>query len=56
MNRKVGLTIALFLVILGVGGVLSEVSVGVKKGDWIEYQLAYTGTPTEGHDVTWAKM
>jgi hypothetical protein len=33
MNRKVGLTIALFIVLLGVGNVLAEISVGVKKGD-----------------------
>jgi len=56
MNRTVGLTIALFIVFIGVGNVLAEISVGVKKGDWIEYQVAYTGTPTEGHDVTWARM
>jgi hypothetical protein len=56
MNRKVGLTTALLIVLIGVGNVLAEVSVGVKKGDWIEYHVAYTGTPTEGHDVTWARM
>lgn len=56
MNRKLCLTIVLFTVFVGVGNVLAEVSVGVKTGDWIEYQVAYTGTPTEGHDVTWARM
>jgi len=56
MNRKLVLTIALIMVLLGVGSVIAEISVGVKKGDWIEYQVAYTGTPTEGHDVTWARM
>lgn len=56
MSRKLVLTIALLIVLIGMGNVLAEVSVGVKKGDWIEYQVAYTGTPTEGHDVTWARM
>jgi hypothetical protein len=31
-------------------------SVGVKSGDWIEYSVSYTGSPTQGHDVTWARM
>lgn len=56
MNRKRCFTIFLFIVLVGVGIVSAEVSVGVKTGDWMEYQVAYTGTPTEGHDVTWARM
>ena len=56
MNRKLGLTIAFFMILICVGNVIAEISVGVKKGDWIEYQVTYTGTPTEGHDVTWARM
>jgi hypothetical protein len=35
---------------------LGEISVGVKKGDWIEYEVTTTGTPEEGHDVIWARM
>jgi hypothetical protein len=56
MNRKLGFTIFLFIAFIGVGNVLAEISVGVKKGDYIEYQVAFTGTPSEGHDVTWARM
>jgi hypothetical protein len=55
MNRKVGLTTALLIVLLGVGNVLAEISVGVKKGDRIEYQVAVTGSPPADHDVTWAR-
>ncbi|MEJ5327853.1 MAG: hypothetical protein WHU54_06380 [Candidatus Bathyarchaeia archaeon] len=33
----------------------AEMSVGVKKGDWIEYQAVFTGTPPAGHEVTWAR-
>jgi hypothetical protein len=31
-------------------------SVGVKKGDWIEHSVTYTGSPSQGHDVNWARM
>jgi hypothetical protein len=56
MDRKLFLIIASFIVLVGMGTVLAEISVGVKKGDRIEYQVTYTGTPAEGHDVTWARM
>jgi hypothetical protein len=36
--------------------VSADYSVGVKSGDWIEYAVSYTGSPTQGHDVTWARM
>jgi len=32
------------------------VSVGVKKGDWIEYIVSTTGNPVVGHDLKYAKM
>jgi hypothetical protein len=56
MNRKLGLTIVLFIVLIGMSDALAAISVGVKKGDWIEYQVTFTGVPDEEHDVTWAKM
>ena len=34
----------------------SQVSVGVKVGDWIEYNVSTTGTPMSGHDITYAKL
>jgi hypothetical protein len=34
----------------------AEISVGVKQGDWVEYDVAFTGTPIADHDVTWARM
>jgi hypothetical protein len=34
----------------------TAVSVGVKEGDLIEYQVTYTGNVPEEHDVTWAKI
>ncbi len=33
-----------------------EVSVGVKEGDWIEYEVSTSGNVPEGHEVTWARM
>ncbi len=55
MNRKLGLIIALLIVLIGGGAVLAEILVGVKKGDWIEYQAVFTGTPPAGHEVMWAR-
>jgi hypothetical protein len=30
--------------------------VGVKKGDWIEFNATVTGDPPEGHDAQWGRM
>jgi hypothetical protein len=58
MDRKLALIIALLIVFIGTApaAISSEISVGVKQGDWIEYQVTFTGTPDPGHDVTWAIM
>jgi len=50
MDRKLGVIIALLIVLFGAGAVLAEILVGVKKGDWIEYQAVFAvrrkkGTP-----------
>lgn len=37
-------------------GAFADVSVGVKKGDWIEYQVTITGNPPQDHNITWARM
>jgi len=58
MDRKLVAIVAL-LIFLAVSTpivVSAEISVGVKAGDWIEYQVSFTGTPPEGHAVTWARM
>lgn len=34
----------------------AQVSIGVKNGDWIEYNVTSTGAPIQGHDVEWARM
>jgi hypothetical protein len=35
---------------------MSDVSLGVKQGDWIEYNVTFTGNPPAEHDVVWARM
>ena len=34
----------------------SEIVVGVKQGDWIEYEVTVTGDAPEEHNVTWSKI
>ena len=36
--------------------VSAQLTVGVKKGDWIEYQVTFTGTPSPDHSITSARM
>lgn len=58
MERKLALITAVFIVLIGIvpAAISADISVGVKQGDWIEYQVTYTGTPPESHAITWAKM
>ena len=57
MFRKLPLAIIALILVLGLtNAVFAELSVGVKKGDWIEYQVTSTGSPTAGHDINWARM
>jgi len=34
----------------------ADASVGVKKGDWIQYQVTETGNPAPQYNITWARM
>ena len=56
MNKKIIAMIVLLMVLSTAASASAVVSVGVKKGDWIEYNATYTGTPPEGHDGNWAIM
>ena len=40
----------------GANVALGTLTIGVKKGDWIEYQVTTTGTPPEEFNVTWARL
>ncbi len=56
MKRKLVL-LMVCLAVLGVSAVVSaEISVGVKQGDWIEYQVTTSGAVPEEHDVKWGKI
>ena len=58
MNRKLCLTLLTLLVLLSVLSAIvsAEISLGVKKGDWIEYNVSFTGDPPTEHDAVWARM
>jgi hypothetical protein len=36
--------------------VFAGLPVGVKKGDWIKYQVTVTGNPPPDENITWARM
>jgi hypothetical protein len=59
MTRKFALYMICFAVLVGMhfSSVASaEIVVGVKPGDWIEYNVTFTGDIIEQHDVTWARI
>jgi hypothetical protein len=58
MHRLTLLSITLTLLVLTVPitVALADVSVGVKKGDWIEYQVTVTGNPPADHNIKLASM
>jgi hypothetical protein len=59
MHKSAILAIALTMLIVTASlfaVAFADVSVGVKKGDWIEYQVSVTGNPPQDHNITWARM
>ncbi len=59
MNKKrvVAVTAALFVVLVAASVLVSaSISVGTKEGDWIEYQVATSGSPPGDHNAQWARM
>lgn len=61
MKMKLGLTLV-FVLVLASGistastAVPADIALGVKQGDWIEYNVTFTGNPPAEHDVVWARM
>jgi hypothetical protein len=54
---RIGLSLVFLLLICTISIVaFADVSVGVQKGDWVEYHVSFTGNPPPEHDVVWAKM
>jgi hypothetical protein len=59
MNRKLVLLMVCLAVLIGIlfsAVVSAEISVGVKEGDWIEYQVTFTGDVPEDHAVEGARL
>jgi hypothetical protein len=59
MTRKFALYLICLALLVGMhfSAVASaEIVVGVKPGDWIEYNVDFTGDIIEQHDVTWARI
>jgi hypothetical protein len=57
LDKKLALPVTILAVFsITTGIVCAEILVGVKKGNWIEYQVALTGSPPADHKVTWARM
>ncbi|MCW4047826.1 MAG: hypothetical protein NWE99_09775 [Candidatus Bathyarchaeota archaeon] len=57
MNKKPVLPLTVLVVLLlAAKMVCAEVSVGVQQGNWIEYEVTFTGSPPADHRVTWARM
>ena len=56
-NRHRSMAILLIsLTCLVPSAVFAQFAVGVKAGNWSEYNVSFTGTPMVGHDATWARM
>ena len=36
--------------------VYADALIGVKRGDWVEYSVSFTGRPPPEHDAIWARM
>jgi len=56
MYKKIVTMLVLLVIFSTVVIASAEVMVGVKKGDWIEYNVTYTGSPPEGHEANWARL
>ncbi len=50
----IALTVLIVTALLAVAS--ADVSVGVKKGDWIEYQVTVTGNPPPIYNITWGRI
>ena len=56
MYKKLVVILTVLTVLVCTTVAQGEISVGVKKGDWIEYEVTTTVVPVEDHDIVWARM
>jgi hypothetical protein len=59
MRKLVLLAVAITMLLLSTSlfsEAFADISVGVKKGDWIKYQVRETGDVTADYNITWARI
>ena len=56
MHKSVAAIVIITFILISLSVVVCQPSVGVKKGDWIEYTVSTTGTPPPEQDLTWARI
>jgi hypothetical protein len=59
MTRQFALCIICLAVLVSIAFLAvasAEITVGVKPGDWIEYNVTFTGDVPVQHDVTWCRI
>ncbi len=60
MQKKIAALAVIFTLVLSmvgaIAGVCGEPSVGVKKGDWMDYNVVIGGHPPPIHNVNWLRI
>ncbi len=56
MHKKTTVVLIVLVLLLPTAITKAQITVGVKVGDWIEYNVTTTGTPIPGHDITYARL
>ncbi len=56
MKTKIFVIFSVVMVLSAIGLVSAQPSAGVKAGDWIEYKVTFTGTPSADHSISMARM
>ncbi len=52
---KLAIILLVFVFVSNSSG-FAQLQIGVKKNNWIEYNVTYTGSPSPLHDINWARM
>ena len=55
-NILLAIILIIFIVLIRADTLFAQVSVGVKEGDWIEYQVTISGTAPQDHNIKCARM
>ncbi len=55
-SALLAILLTVLVVAVSISTVFADVSVGVKQGDWIQYNVHVTGNPPGDHKIQWASM